>query len=141
MAAIKINLAEAANRDDPDFAALREHPRYGDAVKILQARGLRPQGVRGYPALLDILKQFDEGTTNVKHESEPLALANLRRDLPRELEKLRELQGIAKSKQDEDVEPEELEAALQDVQHQLHRVAGLRKAITRLYDRHRKQKN
>jgi len=43
MAAIKINLAEAANRDDPDFAALRQHPRYGDAVKILQARGLRHQ--------------------------------------------------------------------------------------------------
>lgn len=144
MAAIKIMLnAEAANRDDPDFAALRQHPRYKDAVKILQARGLRPQGVRGYPVLLELLQQFDESPGGEKKASEPVALANLRRDLVAALEKLRPRQEKLKAfiADSADPESEEYEEALRSVAEQLQYIAGLRKAITRLYDRYRKQKN
>lgn len=142
MPVIQIKLhAEAANRDDPDFAALRQHPRYKDAVKILQERGLRPQGVRGYPMLLEILQQFDANTNGTKRDNEPLALANMRRDLESGLVKLRERQEKAKALQDADAESEEYAEALRVVQEQLQYVAGLRKAITRLYDRYRKQKN
>lgn len=140
---VKVSMyALSAHREEPDFQALRKHPNYKEAVKILHSQGLSPMGVRGYPKLLEVLQQLESGGTT-KAKSEPLALAQMRAHLQVGLTRLQEAQTqahLAQIKAKGDEEHPEYAAALREVQTQQQYVAGLRRSITLQYDRTRKQK-
>lgn len=137
---VAIHIAEAANREHPDFAELEKHPRYAQAVKALRAKGLSPRGVRGYPALVELLEEMDAKPHVRITDPGDRASDEYKRDLTKELLKLK---GLKKSQEQfekgiDGHDRDEYERLGIEIEQQMHRITRLRQDIERLRSRKRR---